>query len=626
MLAFAFLPPSVLRLQLNRSKFEGIILPSALVSSHIPAAEAYSNELDRRRRQIPVFIYPDVKTFAAVVRGGRFDPKGKHMLCGAASELADHGIEPMDAARHSLTWRLKLTITGSINAGIESDTGVSDALISSVSGTPAQLEHQFSNPIVKLEDAPYIDVLALFADVYKSGGDKAAVAVVRYLTWSFTATGFKALGGGSFYSLHRAALADKKLMATALTSLSQYIKANAISLPKDLVQKIRSMLTSSIPAQVLEFVKKYFIERRPFSLALAESACSPSIGTVVVNHMKFEDFPLDTSNLTVKPRVDPKASATHIMVRPGQYTLREIFGLISDRPNELYLEACADDSKIAISRTPDGFRNTLSMWDLSRPLELKVKAIRYKLAPEIVEKQVDTAPSGVTFDSSRDQSTVRMPKGAKHGEAALLGSRKRPAQASDTKIRETGVARTAPAVLGLGASVPGTATPKRASETGRATPVEAISNKSVDDLRSAPRSEKSSTPIISSDAPVRARGARNPARQSNAAKPARETGPGVSDLSNTTSTKAIDVGAAILTEVNRTPIRKQRASETGRATPAEATSTLRNTTSDTGRGAKSQTKAKTKDDLTESQLRKFMSDYHVRLTLADRAKRTRKRS
>ena len=409
MLAFAFMNPQSIRLLLDRSRYEGIVLPPVGLKAD-SVVKMYTESLEMQRQSVPVFIYPDVPTLTTVVRSGALDvTTGKHILCASVSVLARHGVDALDASANDAMWRVRANLSSIMNNALAKDNGIQDETIDRLVSAPELPEQRFSNPIVKVDEKPCVDFSEL-ASMLGNHDQKREilVALLRYLTWGYVAPQASALGGTAL-EITRAAVA--KLLVANNKAFAADVKARGLRIPVAVLARARTMFKTSAPASIINFAIKRFGSKRPYSLAVAESGClSANAALVELAGLKLEDFPRPA-----QASVAPVRVASHNMaglttiVEPGTYSFTQIMHLIGEHVEHAFDVVRRTNSRIVFNRNPT-WQDNDNCWtiDTGNDFFMVFDGIKYRFCT--AESAQPVPENKVTLDSPK--VVIRRPAAA----------------------------------------------------------------------------------------------------------------------------------------------------------------------------------------------------------------------
>ena len=404
MICFAFLNPQAIRLLLDRSKYDGVVLPS-INDRAARTVTTYTESLAVTHKQVPVFIHQDLASLVAVLRSGRYEPGvGKHILCASVSTLAAHGIEAIDTVSKTSQesdWRVRSTVMGPLSVALVRDVGLDEETITRLVSSPVLEEQKFSNPLAKVEVVrPCIDLREI-EDLLPVGGaqnQEMMLAILRYVTWSFVAAQASALGG-THNEIHRSA--TTKLMAVNNKMFLQYIRSRNLRIPVAVINRARTMFNTSAPATMIFFAHRRLYCKRPGSLAVLESGCSSySAALIEKSGLTASDFPslvraetttvVPTHNLACVVRVIPA----------GVYSFTKLLQIIGVPAEHAFDAVRRATSKIKFSRNPVWHEND-NCWKITDGVDLYMlfNEIKYRfctqtavLPPQPVNRVTATSP------------------------------------------------------------------------------------------------------------------------------------------------------------------------------------------------------------------------------------------
>lgn len=409
MLAFAFMNPQSIRLLLDRSRYEGIVLPPVGLKAD-SVVKVYTEALEVKRQSTPVFIYPDVPTLTTVVRSGALDvTTGKHILCASVSVLARHGVDALDASANDAMWRVRANLSSIMNNALAKDNGIQDETIDRLVSAPELPEQKFSNPIVKVDEKPCVDFSEI-ANMLGSHDQKREilVALLRYLTWGYVAQHAAALGGTAL-EITRAAVG--KLLVANNKAFAADVKARGLRIPVTVLARARTMFKTSAPASIINFAIKRFGSKRPYSLAVAESGClSSNAALVELAGLKLEDFPRPA-----QASVAPVRVASHNMaglttiVEPGTYSFTQIMHLIGEHVEHAFDVVRRTNSRIVFNRNPS-WQDNDNCWsiDTGNDFFMVFDGIKYRFCT--ADSAQPVPENKVTLDSPK--VVIRRPAAA----------------------------------------------------------------------------------------------------------------------------------------------------------------------------------------------------------------------
>lgn len=400
MLSFAFMHPQAIRLLLDRSKFDGIVLPTVALKAS-STVQSYTEALGVTRRQIPVFIYPDLQTLITIVRSGAFDVStGKHILCASISVLARYQFDPLDASPSESIWRVRANLSTILNSALLKDTGLEDEVVERLLQAPELPEQKFSNPIVKVEEKPCIEFSEL-SMLLGSNEQKASIlhALLRYVTWSFVADQASRLGTTSSEIVKAA---NAKLTAANNKAFAQYVKDHKLKIPVNVLARVRTMFRTSVASTMITFAVRRLGSKRPYSIALAESGCLPSNAAFVeASGLTVADFP-KPSGVSLAPArvVSHNMTGLTTTVQSGTYSFTQLLHIIGERVDHAFDVVRRTQSPIVFSRNPT-WRDNDNCWEIKTGSDFVMlyNGVKYRFCTE--DSLMPAPVNKVTADSPK---------------------------------------------------------------------------------------------------------------------------------------------------------------------------------------------------------------------------------
>jgi len=383
MVCFGFLNPQVVRLMLDRTKFEGIVVPAA---GRTPrnSMEFYKASVTKKHKQTPVFIFPDFQTLSAVLRSGFFEAeKCKYILCAAASDLEEHGLDPYDATFKGAVWQVRNTMSATMNTKIEESTIDAD-LIALLTKKVERPEHLFSNAKVA-KDAVIVKPVDI-RDAFKALGDKATsegeIALLKFLVYGFVAKAASKLGK-TIEEIVPAA--EKTLRAQNKEIFAAYVRSKKIPMTKEAAKIVYDMQKTSVPKVALRFAWKAIVSKRPESIVCAETGCDASLGALLARHLTSADFPVSADYLKNPERVIAhNAVCTVIPIKRGWYemiTLIKAAGFTGSDQTDILSKS---QQPVRFSRNPR-WHNQANWWpvgvDEGKPLGMIFANRKFRFEP-----------------------------------------------------------------------------------------------------------------------------------------------------------------------------------------------------------------------------------------------------
>jgi hypothetical protein len=336
--------------------------------------EAYKKLKSTKVRQTHVMIFPDLKSIASVVRSGFFDKNfGKIVLCSSASQLIEHGFDPIDIMCKGTLWQTTKVLGSSVNQSI-AKSEFDDDDIQAITDIPLRTEHQHSN---HKKEVKRITVADLENALGQKKSDIGIKALLKFIMFGFVRH-LAVKAGSDANTIINAC--NKKLTSKNTAAFTSYIRSNKIPMTKEALDIAKAIQLTTTPILMLKFVWRLRQYKRPMSLAVAETACHADFAARCSEFIELEDVPFIETKSAHAAQTSSTSFLT-VKVRPGMYTLVGVLKAIGADLN-LVATAMSDDS-IRINKKPI-WKDGISWWPVKQgsPLLMILNKRRFKLEVE----------------------------------------------------------------------------------------------------------------------------------------------------------------------------------------------------------------------------------------------------
>lgn len=380
MLCFGFINPQVIRLMLDRSKFNVHIVPSA--GTNMKQAFSFYNEaLTKPSRQHVVFIFPNFETLSAILKSGKFSQDARYILCASPSKLEEHELDPFDATFKGEAWQAKSSIGSNATDALMHSTGIDDDTMQKIIKKVERVEKQFSNP--KNAVVKNIDIKRAFALLGDKRSDVGEYALLKLLVYGFVT---QAIAKAATDIETVVSIAKRKQFISAnAKAFTAYVKAKKIPMTREAALYIKEMQATSVPRTAIAFAWKVFVSKRPWSLAAAETGCDVGLANVIAKRLSLKDVPTPTNvKNSREPIISHNSSCQTIILKRGYYGMVELVRIAG-------FQGETDTDVLAKSRHPVKFNrspkwhNNRNWWPVGideKPLLMLFNGHKFRFEPK----------------------------------------------------------------------------------------------------------------------------------------------------------------------------------------------------------------------------------------------------
>lgn len=421
MLCFAFLDPQSIRLLLDRTKYDGYVLPSA-ADSKGKLTSSYEDIVSGEHRRVPVFIHQDIPSLLLVLRSGKLRRDvGKHVLCASLTVLTENMLEPLDKNSNA-AWRVRNTIGATLNRTITTDGDIDEETENRLC---ARIKASTTDPKVSVPAVVVSSTSSLESMLGASTADKSLVrAILKYLIYGYVSEAAAALGSTP---ADITAAARHKLSALNTRVFVAWLRENKIKVSRETLMQAKDVLVAGgVSRTLLHYCWRRLLAKRPFDLAVADTGCSARLASLVDRcGLTIDDFPKPNVQTTLtKAAPDPKSSCTTHIVPDGVYSFTQLLRILGETVGHALEILGNTTSKIMFSRNPVWLNNDNHWRITDTPLAMLYKGAKHRFVSASYHQKAKVAAVQTVPVKS---AAVSRPTGAKLSALAPLPRVRKPA-------------------------------------------------------------------------------------------------------------------------------------------------------------------------------------------------------